>query len=186
MKPIKIFNHYPVPIPNAHTGRNVTGFKFPANEEDGYDFENPSDADSENLQQFQLYFGVNTVIASLKDLIKLGTDKTRKIYEPLLEDLIEHYDEQCVSVLSLASSLCWVPVDTTKTGADRRYMAKLTPDQALYEIEPAMKGLLLAIQRKMDLTFPLQIVKNVGRLDIEKELVELEETTGTIKKSLKR
>ena len=41
-----------------------------------------------------------------------------------------------------------------------------------------MKGLLFAIQRKMDLTFPLQIVKNVARLDIEKELIELEETTG--------
>ena len=53
MKPIKIFNYYPVPIPNAHTGRNVMGFKFPANEEDGYDFSSPSNADSENLQQFQ-------------------------------------------------------------------------------------------------------------------------------------
>ena len=62
MKPIKIFNYYPVPIPNAHTGRDVMGFKFPASEEDGYDFDNPSAADSENLQQFQLYFGVNTVI----------------------------------------------------------------------------------------------------------------------------
>ena len=48
------------------------GFKFPAKEDDGYDFDNPSDADAENLQQFQLHFGVNTVIASLKDLIKLG------------------------------------------------------------------------------------------------------------------
>ena len=167
MKPIKIFNYYPVPIPNTHTGRNVMGFKFPAKEEGGYDFNNPSAADSENLQ---LYFGVNTVIASLKDLIKLGTAKTKRIYEPLLDDLIEDYDEQCVSVLSLASSLCWVPVDTTKDAANRAYMSKLTPDQVLYEIEPAMKGLLLAIQRKMDLTFPLQIVKNVARLDIERNL----------------
>ena len=54
------------------------GFKFPENEEDGYDSDSPSDADAENLQQFQLYFGVNTVIASLKDLIKLGTAKTKK------------------------------------------------------------------------------------------------------------
>ena len=102
------------------------------------------------------------------------------------KELIKDYNNQCASVLSLASSLCWVPVDTTKEAKDRTYMSKLTPDQALYEIEPAMKGLLLAIQRKMDLTFPLQIVKNVARLDIEKELIELEETTGTIKKSLKR
>ena len=82
-----------------------------------------------------------------------------------------------MSVLSLASSLCWVPVDTTeKDRTKRKYMSKLTPDQAF----------LLAIQRKMDLTFPLQIVKNVARPDIEKELIELEETTGMIKKSLKR
>ena len=79
MKPIKIFNYYPVPILNAHTGREVMGFKFPAKEEDGYDFDNPSAADSEDLQQFQLYFGVNTVIASLKDLIKLGPAKTKRI-----------------------------------------------------------------------------------------------------------
>ena len=65
MKPIKIFNYYPVPIKNAHTDRDVMGFKFPAKEDDGYNFDNPSDADAENLQQFQLYFGVNTVIASL-------------------------------------------------------------------------------------------------------------------------
>ena len=186
MKPIKIFHYHPVPIENAHSGKKVMGFKFPEDEENGYDINNLSDPDSENLQQFQLYFGVNTVIASLKDLIKIGTAKTKKIYEPLLKDLIDDYDEQCASVLSLASSLCWVPVDTTKRGDERKYMSKLTPDQALYEIEPAMKGLLLAIQRKMDLTFPLQIVKNVARLDIEKELIELEETTGTIKKSLKR
>ena len=106
MKPIKIFNYYPVPIPNAHSGKNVMGFKFPANEVDGYDLDNLSAPDSENLQQFQLYFGVNTVIASLKDLIKLGTAKTKRIYEPLLDDLIDDYDEQCASVLSLASSLC--------------------------------------------------------------------------------
>ena len=155
MKPIKIFHYHPVLIENAHSGKKVMGFKFPENEEDGYDFDSPSDADAENLQQFQLYFGDNTVIASLKDLIKLGTAKTKKIYEPLLDDLIEDYDEQCVSVLSLASSLCWVPVDTTeKDRTKRKYMSKLTPDQALYEIEPAMKGLLLAIQRKMDLTLP--------------------------------
>ena len=72
MKPIKIFNYYPVPIENAHTGKTVMGFRFPEKLENGYDFDNPSDADAENLQQFQLHFGVNTVIASLKDLIKLG------------------------------------------------------------------------------------------------------------------
>jgi len=38
----------------------------------------------------------------------------------------------------------------------------------------------------MDLTFPAHLAKNVVRLEIEKELIDLEETTGTIKKSLKR
>ena len=37
MKPIKIFNYFPVDISNAHTGRKVKGFKFPANEVEGYD-----------------------------------------------------------------------------------------------------------------------------------------------------
>ena len=37
---------------------------------------------------------------------------------------------------------------------DKGCTHKLTPDQALYEIEPAIKGLMLAVQRKMDLTFP--------------------------------
>ena len=78
MKPIKIFNYYPVDIPNARTGRKVKGFKFPGDEVEGYDINNLSDADGENLQQFQLYFGVNTVIASLKDLIKLGSANYQK------------------------------------------------------------------------------------------------------------
>ena len=79
LKPIKIFNYYPVPIPNAYSGKNVMGFKFPADEVEGYDINNLSPPDSENLQQFRLYFGVNTVRASLKDLIKLGSAKTKRI-----------------------------------------------------------------------------------------------------------
>ena len=45
---------------------------------------------------------------------------------------------------------------------------------------------MLAVQTAMDLTFPVHLVKNVARLEIEKELIDLEETTGAIKKSLKR
>ena len=45
---------------------------------------------------------------------------------------------------------------------------------------------MLAVQRKMDLTFPTQLVKNIARLEIEKEIIDIEETTETIKKSLKR
>ena len=80
-------------------------------------------------------------------------------------------------MLSLASSMCWVltdPEDVTKG-----YTHKLTPDQVLYEIEPGIKGLMLAVQRKMDLTFP------AARLEIEKEILDIEETTGAIKKFLK-
>jgi len=51
----------------------------------------------------------------------------------------------------------------------------------MYEIEPAIKGLMLAVQRKMDLTFPAQLVKNVARLELEKELIDIEETTGAKK-----
>ena len=78
--------------------------------------------------------------------------------------------------------MCWVPV----YGSDERktdgYTHKLTPERAVYEIEPAVKGLLLAVQTKMDLTFPTQLVKNIARLEIEKEIIELKETTGDIKK----
>ena len=45
---------------------------------------------------------------------------------------------------------------------------------------------MLAVQRKMDLTFPTHLVKNIAGLEIEKEIIDIEETTGTIKKSLKR
>ena len=134
-----------------------------------------------------IYFGIHTVIASLQDLMRVGNNKTNKLYEPLYDELIKDYETQCIAVLTLASSMCWVPVNISeKDLTKRKYMCKLTPDQALYEIEPAIKGLMLAVQRKMDLTFPTHLVKNIARLEIEKEIIDIEETTGTIKKSLKR
>ena len=174
----KVFHYYPVNIRNSYSGKDVKGFKFPAN---GRAYDETSDADRENLQQMQIYFGVNSVIASLNDLMRI-TDKTNKLYKPLLDELKKDYHTQCIAVLTLASSMCWV----TSNPGSAEYTHKLTPDQALYEIEPAIKGLMLAVQRKMDLTFPAHLVKNVVRLEIEKELIDLEETTGTIKKSLKR
>ena len=176
----KIFHYYPVKIKNSYTDQNVMGFRFPF----GENYNDGVAADVENLQQMQIYFGVHTVIASLQDLMRVGTKKTNKLYKPLYKELIDDYKKQCIAVLSLASSMCWVladPEDPTKG-----YTHKLTPDQALYEIEPAIKGLMLAVQRKMDLTFPTQLVKNIARLEIEKEIIDIEETTGTIKKSLKR
>ena len=129
-------------------------------------------------------FGVHTVIASLQDLKRVGTKKTNALYTPLYNELIKDYDTQCKAVLTLASSMCWVLTDPEKP--DKGYTHKLTPDQALYEIEPAIKGLMLVVQRKMDLTFPAHLVKNIARLEIEKEILDIEETTGAIKKSLKR
>ena len=175
----KVFHYYPVNIRNSYSGKDVKGFKFPAN---GRAYDETSDADRENLQQMQIYFGVNSVIASLNDLMRIGTDKTNKLYKPLLDELKKDYHTQCIAVLTLASSMCWV----ASNPGSAEYTHKLTPDQALYEIEPAIKGLMLAVQRKMDLTFPAHLVKNVVRLEIEKELIDLEETTGAIKKSLKR
>ena len=172
----KIFHYYPVDVKNSYTGVKVKGFKFPAN---GTAYDATNAADVENLQQMQIYFGVHTVIVSLQDLMRVGTNKTNKLYKPLYKELIEDYKKQCTAVLSLASSMCWVltdPEDPTKG-----YTHKLTPDQALYEIEPAIKGLMLAVQRKMDLTFPAHLVKNIARLEIEKEILDIEETTGTIK-----
>jgi len=181
MKHLRVFPYYPVDIKNSYTGKNVKGFRFPAN---GKAYDDANAADVENLQQMQLYFGVNEVVSSLEDLMRVGSTKTNKLYRTLLAELIQDYKTQCISVLTLASSMCWVrndPDDLTKG-----YTHKLAPDQALFEIEPAIKGLMLVVQRKMDLTFPTQLVKNVARLEIEKELIELEEFTGAIKKSLKR
>ena len=113
--------------------------------------------------------------------MRVGNDKTNKLYTPLLKELKEDYDTQCKAVLTLASSMCWV----ASNPGSAEYTHKLTPDQALYEIEPTINGLMFAVQRRMDLTFPAHLVKNVVRLEIEKELIDLEETTGTIKKSLK-
>ena len=180
----KIFNYYPVDILNSYTGAYVKGFRFPFNGR-AYDKTNP--ADVENLQQMQIYFGIHTVIASLQDLMRVGTKKTNALYSPLSKELINDYETQCAAVLSLASSMCWVPIDPSeKDVTKRKCTCKLTPDQALYEIEPAIKGLMLAVQRKMDLTFPTHLVKNIARLEIEKEIIDIEETTGAIKKSLKR
>ena len=36
--------------------------------------------DRENLQQMQIYFGVDSVTASLNDLMRVGNDKTNKLY----------------------------------------------------------------------------------------------------------
>jgi len=95
------------------------------------------------------------VIASLQDLMRVGTKKTNALYEPLYKELINDYETQCVAVLTPASSMCWVPIDASeKDVLKRKCTCELTPDQALYEIEPAIKGLMLAVQRKMDLTFP--------------------------------
>jgi len=79
----KIFHYYPVDILNSYT--YVKGFRFPFNGR-AYDKDNP--ADKENLQQMQIYFGVHTVIASLQDLMRVGTKKTYALYEPLYKELI--------------------------------------------------------------------------------------------------
>ena len=176
----KIFHYRPVKIKNSYTGQNIMGFRFPF----GENYNEGVAADVENLQQMQIYFGVNAVVASLQDLMRVGSSKTNKLYKPLYEELIEDYKKQCIAVLSLASSMCWVLTDPTDPG--KGYTHKLTPDQALYEIEPAIKGLMLAVQRKMDLTFPAHLVKNIARLEIEKEMLDIEETSGALKKTLRR
>ena len=71
-------------------------------------------------------------------------------------------------MLSLASSMCWILTDPED--ATKGYTHRLTPDEAFSEIEPAIKGLMLAVQRKMDLTFPAHLIKNIARLEIEKEI----------------
>jgi len=78
----KIFHYYPVDVKNSYTGVNVKGFKFPAN---GTACDATNAADVENLQQMQIYFGVHSVIASLQDLMRVGTKKTNALYTtPLL------------------------------------------------------------------------------------------------------
>ena len=61
----KIFHYFPVDVKNSYTGKDVKGFKFPAN---GNAYNKDNAADVENLQHIQIYFGVHTVIASLQDL----------------------------------------------------------------------------------------------------------------------
>ena len=75
----KVFHYYPVDIKNSYSAKNVKGFRFPAN---GVAYDDDNAADKENLQQMQIYFGVNNVIASLDDLMRVGTDKTNKLYKP--------------------------------------------------------------------------------------------------------
>ena len=95
----KIFHYFPVDVKNSYTGKNAKGFKFPAN---GKAYVDTNAADVENLQQMQIYFGVNAVIASLQDLMRVGTNKTNKLYKPLYDGLIKDYNTQCIAVLTLA------------------------------------------------------------------------------------
>jgi len=101
----KVFHYYPVNITNSYSGKQVKGFRFPV---DGRAYSEASEADRENLQQMQIYFGVNSVIASLNDLMRVGNDKTNKLYTPFLKELKNDYNTQCIAVLTLASSMCWV------------------------------------------------------------------------------
>ena len=73
----KIFHYRSVDIKNSYTGKNVKGFKFPI---DGMEYKEGDPADVENLQQIQIYLGVHTVIASLQDLMRVGTKKTNNLY----------------------------------------------------------------------------------------------------------
>lgn len=102
----KAFHYYPVNVRQSYTNKDVQGFKFPAN---GINYDNRNAADVENLQRFELYFGVNEVIASLEDIQRTGTGKTNKMYKTLLTQLIQDYDTMCIACLTLASSMCWVP-----------------------------------------------------------------------------
>ena len=172
----RVFHYYPTNIKNSYTGKTVKGFKYPSGTEE---------IDTENLQQIQIYFGVHEVISSLQDLKRVASDKLKKLYDQLAEQLIKDYNTQYEAVLTLASRMCWVPVNPSRAN-EEGYIHKLTPDQAIYHLEPGVKGMMLAVQTAMDLTFPAHLVKNVARLEIEKELIDLEETTGAIKKSLKR
>ena len=81
----KIFHYRSVDIKNSYTGKNVKCFKFSI---DGMEYKEGDPADVENLQQIQIYFGVHTVIASLQDLMRVGSKKTNKLYEPLYKELI--------------------------------------------------------------------------------------------------
>src|SRR5690348_10518023 len=96
----KTFHYSPVDIKQSSTGKAVRGFKFPAG--DAYKDGTNDAADEENLQQFQLYFGVNEVIASLEDIKRVGTDKTNKLYNMLLDELKKDYDAMSIACLRLA------------------------------------------------------------------------------------
>src|SRR5688572_19002652 len=183
MKSYKSYHYYPVAIPDANTGTNVFGFRFPS---DGNAYRDDDPADLENLQQFYLYIGVNEVLSDINDLIRTGTDKTNKIYRPLLTQLLANYKKVCITCLELASDMCWIPTYRNDGNATNRFVHKITVDRALYEIQPAIKGVLLAVQTKMDLTFPVNLINKIARLDIERELIELKEDVGDFGTAVKR
>ena len=122
----RVFHYYPTDIKNSYTGKMVKGFKYPSTSED---------VNTENLQQIQIYFGVHEVISSLQDLKRVASDKLKKLYDQLAKQLIEDYNTQCKAALTLASRMCWVPVNPDVDGEG--FIHKLTPDQAIYHLEPA-------------------------------------------------
>jgi len=121
----RAFRYHPVDIKNSYTGKNVKGFQYPSAN---------ADANAENLQQIQIYFGVHEVISSLEDLKRVSSDKLKGLYKQLTDQLTNDYNTQCEAALTLASRMCWVPVDPKNK--DKGYIHKLTPDQGIYHLEP--------------------------------------------------
>ena len=89
----RVFHYHPVDIKNSYTSKNVQGFQYPSTN---------ADANAENLQQIQIYFGVHEVISSLEDLKRVSSDKLKGSYKQITDQLINDYNTQCEAALTLA------------------------------------------------------------------------------------
>ena len=136
--------------------------------------------------QFQQYFGINQALSRIEDLQRGGTIKTNKLYRTLLGQPKNDENNLSKFCLTLASSFCWVPVYDRDENFTDGFQNKFMTERALYEIEPAVKGLLLAIQTKMNLLFPPQRVNNIARIEIEKEVIDFQESAAELQRRFEK
>ena len=187
------FYYQPTDIKISATGQKIKGFLFPSDPnkvitpkiKDGkLEFENASAADIENIHQFFIYFGLTAVLSDIEDLMRVGSNKTTKVYKNLLEQILIDYAKIAILSLSFASRMCWVPSFSNDEKAKDAYRHKFTPDKALYQIEPGIRGMLLNVETIMEVTFPLDLIKNISKIEIERDITDLKETTQNLRKKI--
>jgi hypothetical protein len=162
----KTFHYFSTEVTTG-LGETMQGFKYPVG--------NPTD--EKNISYFFNYFGINQVLNKLNTLIKNAGPKTERIYTMMFNSIKADYIRCADSVLRIASDMCWTPTNA----AGNVFTYELEPEEALNRLRPMVEGILLGIQEKMNVRFPEQIMKNLARVEIQKEILDVKENIVKIR-----